>query len=351
MKISHFISSASVAMAVATLTGSAAAAAFTPGNIVVLRVGDGVSSLNGNTFAAFLDEFNSGGTLVQSVAIPTAASGSNLPCTNVGNSTTEGMINVSADGQYIVNGGYNLGTGTSGATGANDRVIARIAMNGTIDTSTKITGLTSGNIRAVTSNDGSNFWAATSANNVVYSTLGQSGAGIQLSSSNPNIRTIGIFAGQLYLGSASTPLNGVSSIGTGLPITSGQSATLLTGFPGTTSSGARQFAFASATKIYLGDDRATASGGGLQEWTLNSGTWSNTNTYTGGITPNTGGLIGVALSGDGSTVYATNSGNLFKMSTSTPGTFTSIATPGTNKAYRGVVVIPGGSAVSEWSLY
>ena len=52
-------------------------AAFTPGNIVIYRVGDGTSSLVNTGNAVFLDEYTPSGTLVQSIALPTADSGTN----------------------------------------------------------------------------------------------------------------------------------------------------------------------------------------------------------------------------------------------------------------------------------
>ena len=53
----------------------ASAAAFTPGNIVVYRVGDGAAALAGTGTAVFLDEYTPAGVLVQSIAMPTTTSG------------------------------------------------------------------------------------------------------------------------------------------------------------------------------------------------------------------------------------------------------------------------------------
>ena len=59
-----------------------AQAPFTFGNIVVVRVGDGAAALTNASTATFLDEYTPAGALVQSIALPTAASGSNQPFTN-----------------------------------------------------------------------------------------------------------------------------------------------------------------------------------------------------------------------------------------------------------------------------
>src|SRR5436190_14750865 len=58
--------------------------AFTAGNLVVYRVGDGSASLNANAAAVFLDEYTASGALVQSIAMPTAVSGSNKRLTASG---------------------------------------------------------------------------------------------------------------------------------------------------------------------------------------------------------------------------------------------------------------------------
>jgi hypothetical protein len=52
----------------------AAASAFTMGDLVVVRVGDGSAALTGNATAAFLDEYTQAGVLVQSIPLPTLPS-------------------------------------------------------------------------------------------------------------------------------------------------------------------------------------------------------------------------------------------------------------------------------------
>src|SRR5215470_7266685 len=60
-----------------TLEERLAPAAFTAGDVVIYRVGDGSGSLVNTGNAVFLDEYTPSGTLVQSVALPTTASGAN----------------------------------------------------------------------------------------------------------------------------------------------------------------------------------------------------------------------------------------------------------------------------------
>src|SRR4051812_36707728 len=76
-------------------------AAFTPGDLVIYRVGTGTGSLVNTGNAVFLDEYTTAGALVQSVAMPTTASGSNKPLIASGTATSEGLLTRSTDGRYL----------------------------------------------------------------------------------------------------------------------------------------------------------------------------------------------------------------------------------------------------------
>lgn len=73
-----------------TLEDRSLPAAFTPGNLVIYRVGDGANTLTNTGNAVFLDEYTTAGVLVQSVPMPTTASGSNVPFIASGTATSEG---------------------------------------------------------------------------------------------------------------------------------------------------------------------------------------------------------------------------------------------------------------------
>src|SRR5947208_3200481 len=93
----------------ATLVGVATGPAlgqFTPGQIVVLRAGDGLGALPTGATAVFLDQYNSttAGQASPSltVAIPVPVSTNNGNGLTVGGTaTTEGQITRSADGQFL----------------------------------------------------------------------------------------------------------------------------------------------------------------------------------------------------------------------------------------------------------
>ena len=213
---------------------AAAAGPFTPGNIVVMRVGDGTAAIGSNVAGAtFLLEYTPSGTLMQTIALPTATAGANHILTNTASSSSDGSMTRSVDGRYLVLTGYDAAPGTTGLTTttatANNRVIGRIAADGTVNTSTLINdAFSAGNIRGAASVDGSTFYAVGSNSGVHYLPLGNTGTTTALNTSSPtNLRTINIFGGNLYIASATGTFNGLSQVGTGLPTTTPQTITLL----------------------------------------------------------------------------------------------------------------------------
>jgi len=334
---------------------SAATAQFTPGNLVVTRVGTGAASLTNASTAVFLDEYTPGGTLVQSVALPTAASGSNLPFATSGSATSEGQLTQSADGRFLIAAGYGIAPGTasiaSSLSASVPRVIARVGLDGSIDTSTSIDNQFSGNnIRSAASDDGSAFWAAGGNSGIVYTTFGAT-SGLSLNTDVPiNIRCVGIFGNQLYCTSGAGSVRGINAVGTGLPTTSGQVPQLLNGFPTTTSPSPYDFFFADADTAYVADDRTAANGGGIQKWTQSGGIW--TLQYT--LAPGTAGCRAVSGFVDSGvvTLFAATTatpGLLVSVvdSGSAPGTFTTIAATASNTALRGVRYLRTPSLVAE----
>jgi hypothetical protein len=342
------------------LTPGAQASALTPGNLVVVRMGDGSAALTSASTAVFLDEYTPAGVLVQSIPLPTAVSGTNGPFTNSGTATSEGFLNLSADGRYLIQGGYSAAPGVAGiATSTSTtapRVIARTDLSGNVDTSTILNGDTSysaTNIRSATSIDGAEFWAAGASpsgapadGGVRYVAALGANTSLQLATTPTNTRVITIASGQLYVSSASGTFQGVSTVGTGLPTTAGQTVTLLPGFPTATGPGSYDYFFADANTVFVADDRA-APNGGIQKWTQSAGTW--TLQYT--LTPASGGcrgLTGVVNAGV-ATLYATTTqtsvNNIVTVTDTGAGSpFTVVASAGTNTAFRGLrLLAPGAS--------
>ncbi len=345
------------------LAVSAAAAAFNPG-LVVVQVGAGSGALAGTATAAFLQEFAfTGGLPVQTIALPTAVSGANQILTLSGTSTSEGFLSLSANGLYLTLGGYNQAVGNATSTSLGNRTVGRIDMLGNVDTTTILGDVASiGNIRSVVSDSGLGFWAGSSSGGMRYTTFGSTGPSTQLNSAAPtNLRVANIFAGLLYASAASGTFQGVATLGSGLPTTAGQTPSLLSGFPTAAGPSSYDYLFASPSILYVADDRTTASGGGLQKWTLSGSTWSLAYTLNSGLTAGLRGLTAVDDGVGNEVFYATTADAITALAgnklvsitdllsaTTLPGseTFTTLATAAGNTAFRGVEVVPEPSTIA-----
>ena len=258
-----------------------AGTALTPGNIVVYRVGTGGAgtTLVNSGNPVFLDEYTPAGSLVQSIALPTSASGANHRLIASGTATSEGLLTRSTDGQYLLVTGYDAEIPTASLAGTSSattpRVVGRIDGNGNVDTTTALTDFASANNpRGVASTNGSDIWVGGAAGGVRYTTLGST-TSTQLSTTVTNIRSVEIFNNQLYNSDSSGSLVRIGTVGVGLPTPAGQTITNLPGFPATTGS---PYAFFLADldagvpgldTLYVADD-----GLGLTKYSLVSGSWT-----------------------------------------------------------------------------
>ncbi|HEX8572922.1 MAG TPA: Calx-beta domain-containing protein, partial [Allosphingosinicella sp.] len=331
-------------------------AAFTPGNLVVYRVGTGTGALSSSATAVFLDEYTPAGVLVQSIAMPTADSGSNQTLTANGSSTAEGLLDLSSDGRYLILTGYDAAPGTATVSNTSaasvNRVIGRVDANGVVDTSTALSNVFSGsagtaaNIRSATSVDGTSFWVSGSNTGVVYATLGAT-TGTVVSSTVTNLRAIDIFDGQLYVssGSGTNTFRGVNTVGTGTPTTTGQTTARLPGLSDATNPSSYGFVFfdlsaaiAGMDTLYIADDQL----GQIQKFTFNGTTWAaDGSVAASGVRGLTGSLSGSTVS-----LYATSGTTLFFVGDSSgydgtlTGTTVARATAAANTAFRGIDFAP-----------
>ena len=376
---------------------------FTAGDLVVSAEGDGVS---GNTYTdnqaapITLYQFSVNGTSAASAAgammLPTTSSGANSVISGEYGSSSEGSLQLSGNGQYLTIMGYGVNAAafnanpTAYGTSINSpgslalgqsgsllnagyitvpRVVALIGANGSVDTSTAITGIFNGNNpRSVFTQDGTSFYLSGQGNSpdstggVYYAVKGANTAtaitGNDTSSgaSSQDTRMITVYNGQLYVsvdskeGSGSNrdfigTLGAVGSLPTSLA-NGGAGPTALAGFPGkgeinvtsATANGVNavgeqvnlspeNYFFANAATLYVadsGDGKQTSASsklgdGGLQKW-VNSkadgtGTWSLEYTLSAGLglvantgTAGTTGLLGLTGKVVGSSVelFATN---------------------------------------------
>ncbi len=330
---------------------------FTNGNLVIYRVGSGTGSLANTGNPVFLDEYTPAGVLVQSVAMPTTASGANKQLVASGTATSEGLLTRSLDKRYLVAAGYasNLpGAGNLSATtgAAVNRTVGIVDNAATINTATGLTDFSSANNpRCAFSTNGTDLWVAGGAGGIRYATAGST-TSTQLSTTVTNLRGINAFGGQLYVSSASGTTR-VAAVGTGIPVTAGQTITNVPGFPTTGSPYGFFFAdldagVAGMDVLYVADDGAAA----LTKYSLVAGSWVS-NGVIGTATDAYRGLTAV-VSGSAVTLYATRKGGSaaagggeFVSLTDASGyngaftgTPTLLATAATNTAFRGIALAP-----------
>lgn len=344
-------------------------AAFSSGSVVVYRVGTGSGPLQNTGNAVFLDEYSATGSLIQSIALPTAASGANLPLVASGTATSEGFMSLSADGRYLLLTGYGSTLPAGGSLSATSgtavpRVIGRVDGAGTVDTSTALTDYAGGNNpRSAASSDGIDLWA-TGGTGGVRSTAFDGDAAtdtsVQLNTDTLNLRQINVFDGQLYVSSASGALR-LGAVGTGLPTTPGQTITGLPGITTTTTPSPYGFyladlssAVAGLDTLYVADDAT-----GLLKYSLVGGTWA----ANGAVGSDADDYRGLTASVSGSTVTlfatrkgggsATGGGELVGLTDASgyggtlAGTPTLLATATANEAFRGVALAPAAAAPAD----
>lgn len=337
---------------------------------MVLRVGGDVdagadAALSNGATQTYLEERSAvDGSLVRIIALPIAADDAgNEPFAVQGNSTAEGSLTRSADTHYVVIGGYATAPGpfdggvAKTATDAGvPRVVARVDKNGNIDTTTQLFAFNKVNIRGAASNDGTAFWASGAGNSsegTQYVTLGSTGATTNLDTTLTNQRVVQIFGGQVYISSASTPYRGVSTLGTGMPTTAGQTVTLLPGMPGDAGS-AYGFSMldldgsvSGLDTLYIADDGVSSATPGILKYVFDGNTWTKIATFTDKTTTGFRGLTayfdGTNIVVLGTTGDSTNPNTVVKYvddGVNTTPTGTILATAPTNCAFRGIALSP-----------
>ncbi len=361
---------ATAALVAATPGAHAGGLVFTPGDLVISVYGDGDGSgtvTDNDASAITLREVTTTGAAVGQMTLPqttTTTNGTtNYAISGEYGSSSEGTLELSGNGQYLTIAGYGVSasafnanpqsfggatktciTGgsaaatcyplaqtasvanTPGSTGSGvttavvvPRVIALVGANGSVDTSTALTGVfNENNPRSVATVDGTSFYisgqGATKNQNdptqgLYYAKLGATTA--TTIDNSFDTRTVEIQNNQLYVSADSTEGNGVhenvSSYGSAgnLP-TSASSATVLSNLKSkySTTSAAQlnsldaslggqkiylspeNYFFANSTTLYIadsgnpkGDNNGSGgapqglSDGGLQKWVFNGTSW------------------------------------------------------------------------------
>jgi len=354
----------------AFLGGVAEAAPFTPGNLVVYRIGDGVAGLTINGNAVFLDEYSPSGALVQSIPMPTVSSGAQKALIASGGTTTDGNLSRSEDGNCLAVPGYGMDLPSTipvvNATNV-PRVVARVDALGAVDSSTAMTdgGFEANNFRGATSADCTSFWVsgqtAQSNGSFRYVLVGASSSTAITGTLPSTGRAVLAQGGQLYGDTSVTAIRTVATIGSGKPTTGGQAFTRLPGLPdaiGPNNAQPWQFFIARLAPgagppdtLYIADETS-----GILKFSFNGSAWvARGSIGVVGTAPTNGnsttadnyrGLTGV-VNGSTVTLYAVRRNSEIRsivdanaLSSTLGSTPSVIVTAGPNKTFRGLAMAP-----------
>ena len=380
-------------VSIATVVAPAApahAAPFSGGSLVVERIGNGTTTLSSSAAQISVLEVTTAGSLTQTIILP---SGTSDPQTDSGSATSNGYLNTY--GGFVSVPGYNNAAGTAGVASLNSKVNSLLGTSGTVVTRTLFpTGGPTGtppspfsgnNYRSSIATSGSTFYGVGTSNGspVTGGAWYFDGTAFTQVSSTAtgqvtNLRNVEIYNNQLFFSTGSGTSRGVYSVGSGLPTTSGQTATSLINMGGT----AEAYGFvlfdtnndSTLDLAYVADDRTNVTAGGINRFNFSGGAWSQTgsafrfDTSSSLLTTSTAAAGGSLVSIRGLTgTYdaATSTATLFATTTqtsnnslisfldtgslSTSTTFNTLQSAGTNFVFRGVDVSP--VAVPEPSTY
>ena len=374
---------ASIATVVAPVA-PAHAAGFSSGSLVVEMVGTGTATLTSAATQISILEVTTAGSLTQTIILP---SGTSDPQTDSGSASSDGYLNTY--GGFVSVPGYNAALNTVSVASSNAKVNSLLDATGSVATRTLFpvggpSGTTPGTPAGVSPFSGNNYRSSIATSGSTFYGVGTSSgspstggawyfngsAFTQVSSTATgqptNLRVVEIYNNQLYATSAASTGYGIWSIGSGLPTTAG-TGTVATMAINTGTGGAYGFAMFSTGSqgagvldlAYIADDRAVA-GGGLGKWTYNGTSWSNswsllvgasgTSTLQSGTGVGFAGIRGLAGTYDsvlGASLYATTTEtsnnrliSIFDAGTTTPSTYTTLQSSGSNFAFRGVDLSP-----------
>ena len=321
-----------------------AQAQFAATNLLLLRVGDGTSTLTNNTGPISLLEITRSGTVVQTINIAT----NSLQIS--GNATSEGQMSLSPDGSILTIAGYVppfAGSGSLSSRAATNAPRGYVTVNasGTVSSSTILSNAYSAdNIRSGVTVDGSAFWFTGSAGSGSGIMAFSGGATNQLA--DINSRVIKVYNNSLYYSTASGT-QGIYSI-SGTPTSSNAApVSVLTGVVGQGTSPYDFALSADGNTMYVADD-----GIGVQKFTNNGSAWSLAYNFTNSLASSRAFGLEV-LFGATNEIFWTSTNNVWSaLDEGFATNATSIYTPGANYALRGLeaTVVPEPSTYALLAL-
>ena len=343
-------------------------AQFTQGNLVVLQQGNGETlSLNGNVVV--LNEYTKTGASKNTIVIPSTGSSSLI---QLGLSSSEGAISLSADGRYAIIAGYNTALNTytdattriDGSTGSiAPRGIGQIDGSGAYSLKASSSTILSGYAFKSAASDGNgNYWgggnATTPAGLAYFGNNNSAIAGVSTTGATSD-RVVTFINGNLYYGTGASGVYEVGPIGSTALTTAGSNATVtLKNDLGNHFKDGYGFAInPSETVAYAADNTSgiamfTSSGG---VWTyqytfLNTG---KTSSVSGAPSVGSAGPHGIAVdfTTTPATIYYTTPTGLYSVQDPGNGTdattITTLATAPTGTVFRGLAWAPNAQLVSQ----
>lgn len=304
--------------------------AFTPGNLVVSRVGNGSETLANTGGGISLLEFTTSGSLQQTINISTFISGTPTGLQWSGTATSEGAISLSQDRTRLTLVGYNPPfTGSGSLASRTDaqapRAYLTVDFNANISSITNVGAYSGNNIRSGVNTTGGIYMAGGSTGTVF-----NNGSNTTIQSTVTNTRVVNIFNGNLYFSTSSGASRGVWGF-SGIP-TSPATPTLLINTGG--SSDPWDFSFNLASTVaYVGVSNT------IQRYTFDGVSWNLTHT-SATLSGLTGLAVDYGVTGD--TIYAVNPSTFSSITFdgSSFGSWNTLANAGTNYAFRGLEFAP-----------
>lgn len=320
--------------------GFSEAQSFTPGNLAVLRAGNGTEALVNSGNSLFVDQYTVNGALVGTIAVPDSGAQALLISGTAG---SEGGLTRSLDRAELILAGYNTNRGSitgslsSQSGAAVPRAVAAVDAFGVYQLRAGSTTLyTSNNIRCAASDGTNDFWTSGSPGGTFY--LSPPQAPVEVQTAGGNTRQVKIINGTLYYSTQAGTAGVYNFEGGGLPK---NAANLLLVIPTGANSQPAGFTFNQASTIaYVADQRGTA--GGIQKWTNNGAAWVLAYSLSTGA-----GAYDVAVdfSGSAPVIYATtgeaNANRLISISDTGPLSIVKVlASAGANRVFRGIDFVP-----------
>ena len=341
-------------------------AQFTPGDLVVLQLGDGVNALATSGSPIFINSYApTGGPVKFQVMLPTTGPTALIQ----GNNQFTGMIDLSTDRHLLIISGYNTNLPYSTTVEAAGSPVPRAV--GTVDSAGKFTlqvttttAFNGGTFRGSVSDGVGNFWAGAQNGGIQY--LGKNSSPVQISPAGAGaIRDLIMVNGSIAFSTSQFPTTGNHGVAVfaGAPTTPVEPVLVIntTAIPGATGTpSAKGFAINSTLTIaYVADVRSFATGGGIYRFngtgTGTAGSWTYAYTLTNDLNPTATGVfqeLAVDFSGANPKIYATtantsSTGNFLVSATDTgaASSFSLLATAPALTAFRGLTFAPSAPPV------